>query len=80
MQETPLTSTKRAERSLPWQLGDLSHPQDSAKDRYSIAHVRRLKDLQVKDAFNRAITGSYLCQADSNGSKRDYLVPRRDQH
>ena len=53
---------------MPWQLSDSGHPQDSAKDRHSIAYVRRLKDLQVKNAFNRAITGSDLRQADLNGS------------
>ena len=53
---------------MPWQLSDSGDPQDSAKDRHSIAHVRRLKDLQVKNAFNRAITGSDLRQADLNGS------------
>lgn len=65
---------------MPWQLSDSGHPQDSAKDRHSIAHVRRSKDLQVKDAFNRAITGSYLRQADPNSSKRDHPVPRRDEY
>ena len=65
---------------MPWQLSDSGHPQDSAKDRHSIAYVRRLKDLQVKNAFNRAITGSYLRQADPNSSKRDHPVPRRDEY
>ena len=65
---------------MPWQPSDLSHPQDSAKDRHSIAHVCRAEDIQVKNAFNRAITGSYLRQADSNESERDHPIPRRDEY